>query len=137
MAQSFEELKAKYQPVMDAIAGVNGSVKNVNMEGEKLLIRAEVPNEELKNTVWNAIKKADASYADLTADLIVNSSLTAPAHAAAPVRTYTVVSGDSLSKISAHFYGSAGEYMKIFNANADQLSDPNKIDVGQELVIPE
>lgn len=136
MAQSFEALKAKYQSVLDVVGQVNGSLKNVNMEGEKLLIRAEVPNEELKNTVWNQIKSVDGSYSDLTADLIVNSSLTPPAKAAA-IRTYKVMSGDTLSKISADFYGKPGEYMKIFNANTDQLSDPDKIKVGQELVIPE
>ena len=49
---------------------------------------------------------------------------------------YTVVSGDTLSKISKQHYGNANDYMKIFEANRDKLSDPNKIQVGQELVIP-
>jgi len=56
---------------------------------------------------------------------------------AAAVKTYTVVSGDTLSKIAQKFYGKAGEYMKIFEANKNQLSDPDKIQVGQELVIPD
>jgi len=49
---------------------------------------------------------------------------------------YTVKPGDTLSKISKQFYGNASEYMRIFNANKDQLTDPNKINVGQELKIP-
>ena len=48
-----------------------------------------------------------------------------------------VVGGDSLSKIAKHFYGDANQYMKIFEANKDQLSDPNVIRVGQVLRIPE
>ena len=61
------------------------------------------------------------------------------APAAAPIaagRKYTVVGGDSLSKISKHFYGDANQYMKIFEANKDQLSDPDKIKPGMELNIP-
>jgi nucleoid-associated protein YgaU len=41
-----------------------------------------------------------------------------------------------LSKISREFYGEANQYMKIFNANRDKLQDPDKIQPGQELVIP-
>jgi nucleoid-associated protein YgaU len=52
-------------------------------------------------------------------------------------RTYTVAAGDSLSKIAKNFYGNASQYMKIFEANKDKLSDPDKIKPGQELVIPE
>ena len=49
---------------------------------------------------------------------------------------YTVKSGDTLSAIAKKLLGSAGRYMDIFNANKDQLSDPDKIKVGQKLVIP-
>jgi len=53
------------------------------------------------------------------------------------VKTYTVAAGDSLSKIAKNFYGNPSQYMKIFEANKDKLTDPNKINVGQELVIPD
>ena len=49
---------------------------------------------------------------------------------------YTVKAKDSLSKIAKHFYGDASQYMRIFEANQDQLDDPNKIQVGQKLSIP-
>jgi len=49
---------------------------------------------------------------------------------------YTVVSGDSLSKISKAQYGDANKYMAIFEANKPMLSDPNKIYPGQKLRIP-
>ena len=51
-------------------------------------------------------------------------------------KQYRVQPGDTLSKISKQFYGSANDYMKIFDANRDKLSSPDKIQVGQELVIP-
>jgi nucleoid-associated protein YgaU len=44
--------------------------------------------------------------------------------------------GDTLSKISKQFYGNANAYMKIFEANRDQLKDPDLIKVGQTLRIP-
>jgi nucleoid-associated protein YgaU len=49
---------------------------------------------------------------------------------------YVVKTGDSLSKIAAEFYGDALLYPKIFEANKDQLTDPNKIKPGQKLRIP-
>jgi nucleoid-associated protein YgaU len=55
----------------------------------------------------------------------------------AAVQTYTVVSGDTLSAIAQRFYGNAGDYMRIFEANRDKLNDPNLIHPGQELVIPQ
>jgi nucleoid-associated protein YgaU len=55
---------------------------------------------------------------------------------AAAARTYTVKAGDTLSKIAKELLGNANDYMKILEANKDQLSDPNKIKPGQVLRIP-
>ncbi len=49
---------------------------------------------------------------------------------------YTVKSGDNLSKIAQNVYGSANDYMKIFEANKPMLSSPDKIYPGQVLRIP-
>ena len=49
---------------------------------------------------------------------------------------YTVVSGDTLSKIAKQFYGDANKYMKIFDANKPMLKDPDKIYPGQKLRVP-
>jgi nucleoid-associated protein YgaU len=49
---------------------------------------------------------------------------------------YVVKKGDSLSKIAEEFYGDKMLYPKIFEANRDQLSDPDKIEPGQKLRIP-
>jgi uncharacterized protein YidB (DUF937 family) len=55
---------------------------------------------------------------------------------AAQAQTYTVVGGDSLSKIAKHFYGNANDWSKIFDANRDQISNPDLIKPGQVLRIP-
>ena len=49
---------------------------------------------------------------------------------------YEIVSGDTLGGIAKKYYGSAGKYMKIFEANRDIISDPNKIYPGQKIRIP-
>ncbi|EIL98147.1 peptidoglycan-binding protein [Rhodanobacter thiooxydans] len=50
--------------------------------------------------------------------------------------TYTVAAGDNLTKIAKHFYGDANAWKPIFDANRGQLSDPDRIRVGQVLKIP-
>jgi len=49
---------------------------------------------------------------------------------------YEIVSGDTLGGIAKKYYGKAGAYMKIFEANRDIISDPNKIYPGQKIRIP-
>lgn len=53
-----------------------------------------------------------------------------------PARYHTVVSGDTLSGLAKHYYGDHALFNNIFNANRDQISDPNKIKPGQRLRIP-
>lgn len=49
---------------------------------------------------------------------------------------YVVEAGDSLSKIAKDLYGDAGRWPEIYEANKDQIADPNVIRVGQKLKIP-
>ena|SRR5215468_4904067 len=136
----FEQLKAKYQSVLNFIQTQNVQLQNVNMEGDKLFIRASAPSQDAKNRVWDQIKLVDPNYSDLIADIEAPEAAAAAAAAGggatAAARTYTVQAGDSLSKISRHFYGDANQYMKIFEANKDKLADPDKIKPGMELNIP-
>ena len=126
-----ETLKKKYQPVLDYGQKRGVSWKNIHLENNKLLIRGAAPNDAIKNEVWIKIKDIAPLYEDLTADITIDPSLKVPE------TLYTVVAGDSLSKIAKQFYGDANKYMKIFEANKDQLKDPDKIKVGQKLKIPE
>lgn len=137
--QKFNQLKQKYQSVLNAIEQQNVRLQNLHVENDKLFIRGTAPSEQAKNAIWDQIKLVDPDYSDLMADITVE----APQQRAAAVggaetggQTYTVKSGDTLSKISQQFYGSANEYMRIFYANLDKLSDPDKIQVGQQLIIP-
>jgi len=52
-------------------------------------------------------------------------------------RTYTVVKGDSLSKIAQREYGAASKWHAIYEANRDQIKNPDLIYPGQVLTIPE
>ena len=136
-AQQLAALKKKYQPALDAMYQHGVQVKSVQVEGGKLVIRGEAPSADAKNKVWDRIKAVDATHADLTADISAPAGgVGGPAGPASAPRTYTVQSGDTLSKISKQYYGDANKYMKIFEANKDKLKDPDKIQPGQVLVIP-
>src|SRR5262245_11698623 len=99
----------------------------------KLYFKGSVATEAQKNEIWNAIKTIPTWQKDIVADIQVKSG-GAP-EAVAP-KTYTVKAGDTLSKIAKEHLGSAGAYMKIFELNKDQLSDPDKIKPGQVLRLP-
>jgi LysM repeat protein len=142
----FEELKNKYKSALDAVRQNGVVLSHVNIQDNKLFIQGAAPSEEAKNAVWNQIKSVDSTYSDLICDLTVDPSLapakaqTAAAGASAggrtASRTYKVQPGDSLSKIAKEFYGDATKYQRIFEANRDKLENPDKIQAGQELVIP-
>ena len=138
MADRLSELKQKYQSVLRVIEQQAVRLQNVHIENDKLLIRGEAHSQDAKNKVWDQIKLVDPGYKDLVVDITVKEA--APGKAAASSapaeETYTVQAGDTLSAISKRFYGNANQYMKIFNANKDQLSDPDKIKPGQRLRIP-
>jgi LysM repeat protein len=116
----------------------------------KLEFRGTVATEAEKNEIWNAIKTIPTWQNDINADIRVTGpsqpAATAPpaakpapppvAAAPATAKTYTVKAGDTLSQIAKEHLGSAGAYMKIFELNKDQLSDPDKIKPGQVLRLP-
>jgi len=153
----FQQLKEKYVSAISVLNREKIHVQNMNMENNKLLIRGEAPSQEAANHFWDAVKKVDPKYADVNIQLTVKPQAAQAAGAGAGAagasnlapgmtpasttanmqqQTYTVQKGDTLSKISKQFYGNANEYMKIFEANKDQLKDPDKIQIGQVLKIP-
>lgn len=100
----------------------------------KLYFKGSVKSESDKNEIWQAIKTIPTWQNDIVADIKVAAP--AGGAAAASAKTYTVKSGDTLSKIAKDQLGNASAYMKIYEANRDQLSDPDKIKPGQVLKIP-
>jgi nucleoid-associated protein YgaU len=102
----------------------------------KLHFVGSVKTEAEKNEIWSAIKTIPSWQNDVVADIKVTGGGAAAPAAAPAAKTYTVKSGDTLSGIAKAQLGNAGDYMKIFEANKDQLSDPDKIKPGQVLKIP-
>ena len=129
------------------------TAKQLRMDGAaeeregKLYFNGTVNSEDEKNQIWNALKTIPDWQKEVVADIKVRSSTMkdpTPTRTAAPASTtatttttYTVQSGDTLSAISKKFLGNANDYMEIFNANRDQLTDPDIIKPGQVLKIPQ
>jgi nucleoid-associated protein YgaU len=116
------------------------TAKDLRMQGAaeeregKLYFHGTVNTQDDANRIWDAIKTIPDWPNEIVADL--KPTATASASRAAE-STYTVKPGDTLSKIARETLGDANAYMEIFNANKDQLSDPDKIKPGQVLKIPQ
>lgn len=107
----------------------------------KLHFKGTVATEAEKNEIWTAIKTIPTWQKDIVADIQVTgerAAVVAPTAAAvrSAGKTYTVKAGDTLGAIAKEHLGSAGAYMKIFELNKDQLTDPDKINPGQVLHLP-
>ena len=117
------------------------TAKNFRMDGSaqerdgKLHFTGTVTSEAEKNAIWDAIKTVPDWRNEVVADLKVAPKPGAGAPVSS-MKTYTVKKGDTLSGIAREYLGDAKEYMRIFNANKDQLTDPDKIMPGQVLKIP-
>lgn len=122
---------------------------NAEEHDGKLFFKGTVASESEKNEIWNAIKTIPDWSKEVVADIRVTgggstaapggpaASKAAGAAVATQARTYTVKAGDTLSKIAKEYLGNASDYMRIFEANKDQLSNPDLIKPGQVLRIPE
>ena len=101
----------------------------------KLHFKGTVKTEQEANEIWTAIKTIPTWRNDVVADIKVTGG-GGDRSVGTAGRTYTVKSGDTLSAIPKQHLGDANQYMKIYEANRDQLSDPDKIKPGQVLKIP-
>lgn len=129
-----EELKKKYQSVLDMIQAKGVRLDHLHVDQNKLVMQGAGPNQQIVNEVWLQIKAVDANFADLLCELTIDPSLPQPHED----RTYTVVAGDSLWKIAAHFYKNGALFPKIIAGNPGKLKDEKSvIHPGGVLVIPE
>ena len=115
------------------------TAKDVRMQGSaderdgKLHFHGTTNDQADANKIWDAIKTIPEWSQEVVADIKASGN----ASSAGAETTYTVKPGDTLSKIAKEKLGNASAYMEIFNANKDQLSDPDKIRPGQVLKIPQ
>ncbi|MDZ4711746.1 MAG: LysM peptidoglycan-binding domain-containing protein [bacterium] len=136
-------LQEKYQAVIDTINQSGGRNLSVSEDGGVLKVSATVKGPNEKNAVWNKLKEIGGDNAsDISADITMDSNENEVAASTTSEsgtglgagKTYVVKSGDTLSKIAKEFYGDANKYMDI--AKANNIDNPDKINVGQELNIP-
>jgi nucleoid-associated protein YgaU len=123
-------LRDKYNHAIQTAKGFRMDGSAEEREG-KLHFRGTVKSQEEANKIWDAIKTVPDWRNDIVGEIKVT-----PGAAAAATSSYTVKSGDTLSKIAKEHLGDANAYMAIFEANRDQLTDPNQIKPGQVLKIP-
>ena len=125
---SLDQLTQKYSGVISTIQGfsdLGATVDQIDLDGEKLLLKARVPSKVVANRVWDKIKQADPTYSDLHHEIATVGSDEQP---------YTVKSGDNLSRIAERFYGAANKYTGIAQANG--INNPDLIRVGQQINLP-
>lgn len=121
-------LKQKYAPVLDTINSFSeygAKVDSVDLDGDKLRIKGQVPSTVIANRVWDVIKQVDPTYSDLEHQITTTGGAEQP---------YTIKAGDNLSKISKLFYGNPNKYADIASANG--ISNPDLIKAGQQINIP-
>jgi nucleoid-associated protein YgaU len=118
-----------------AIQTAKGKLQgNAEERDGKLHFKGTVATEAEKNEIWTAIKTIPTWQNDVVSEIQVTGGPAAGAAAASSGgKTYTVKSGDTLGGIAQAHLGNAGDYMKIFELNKDQLTDPDKIKPGQVL----
>ena len=132
-------LTDKYQSLIDMANQLGISGLNVNEENGVLKVDGVAGSAEAKQQLWDEYGRLDPDYR--SGDLVMNisapeasASASSGGGSSSGGSTYTVQSGDTLSKIGSH-YGVS--WQKIFEANRDKLDDADKIRPGQELKIPQ
>jgi len=134
----------KVNEAISAVNGMNLGVRGLRavVDGKIVTLEGEVESFEAKGRVAQAFNNLVETENTLNKLKIVGPApaaakpnLPGPG-APAEERIHLVVAGDTLSALAQKYYGKAGLYMKIFEANKDILTDPNLIKIGQKLRIP-
>jgi nucleoid-associated protein YgaU len=134
IACSEEEYMGLRDKYAYAISQAKGKFQgNAQERDGKLYWEGTVNSEEEKNEIWQAIK----TIPDWKNEIVADIKVTGTGAASKSVRTYTVKSGDTLSRIAKEHLGDANAYMSIYELNRDQLKDPDVIKPGQVLKLPE
>lgn len=125
---NLDALKQKYAPViatLEEFSEYGATFESAELDGEKLHLKGTVPSDVIANRVWDSIKACDPTYSDLEHEIATTGGAE---------QSYTIKSGDNLSKVSKLFYGNANKYLKIAEANG--MDNPDLIKPGQVINIP-
>ncbi len=129
MAQETGSLRGKYQQLIDAATANGVSDLQVRQQDNVLYIDGNAPTEDVKKQLWDIYNRIDPDYR--SGDLVMN--INAATGSAAATQEYTVVKGDSLSKIGEKY---GVPWKEIYEANKDQIKNPDLIQPGWKLKIP-
>jgi nucleoid-associated protein YgaU len=119
-------LQNKYQPLVDAAQSAGVTNLQVRQQGTVLYIDGDAPTESVKKQLWDKYNELDPDYR--SGDLVLNVNVTGGG-----MEEYVVQSGDSLSKIGQHY---GVKWQDIYEANKDQIKNPDLIQPGWRLKIP-
>lgn len=121
-------LNQKYAALAETAAKLGLTGFDMKEEGGKLTVRGTSQFQLEKDLFWDKLKSFPNYEQEVVADIRAERT---------DVHGYHVVqSGETLSKIAKIHLDNANRYMEIFNANKDQLSNPDLIKPGQKLLIP-
>ena len=120
-------LRDKYQSLIAMAEGNGVADLNIQEQDNVLHIHGTAPSEAVKQQLWDEYNRLDPDMR--SGDVVMNLEVAAGSEV-----FYTVVAGDSLSKIATKYPGVT--WQKIFEANRDQIKNPDLIQPGQKLRIP-
>ena len=132
-AAAADELKAEEQ----AAKNLEETIRDLQLNVENLKITVDDDQVTVSGKAYDQSTKEKVVLVigNTNGIATVDDQMTVE-HAEPEARFYTVVKGDSLSKIAKEFYGNAMKYPVIFEANKPMLKDANLIYPGQVLRIP-
>ena len=120
-------LRDKYQSLIAMAESSGVSDLQIQEQDNVLHIRGTAPDEKVKQQLWDEYNRLDPDMR--SGDVVLSLEV-----AAGNEEIYTVQPGDSLSKIATKYKGVT--WQKIFEANRDQIKNPDLIHPGQKLRIP-
>ena len=122
-------IQDKYRELVTAAQSAGVSNLQVREQDRVLYIDGVAPSEEIKQKLWDIYGKIDPDYR--SADLVMNVKVV---QGAGGIKEYVVVSGDNLTKIGKKFNV---KWKDIYEANKDKVKDPDHIEPGWKLKIPQ
>ena len=122
-------LQDKYRELVTAAQSAGVSNLQVREQDRVLYIDGVAPSEEIKQRLWGIYGKIDPDYR--SADVVMNIKVE---QGAGGTKEYVVASGDNLSKIGKKFNL---KWKDIYEANKDKIKDPDHIEPGWKLKIPQ